>query len=52
MTEIQTFVGAHYIFSRHQDILYYIAKLLSKDKFFYDNIKNMSKQKCCCTKIC
>lgn len=43
MTKIRKLVGIYYEFYRRPDTLDYVAKLLEKDKFFYDDIKNVSK---------
>ena len=50
ITKICTLVGAYYVFYRWPDTLDYVAKLLKKDKFFYDNIENMSNQRRYCRK--
>lgn len=43
-TKICTLISAYYVFYRRPDTLDYIAKLLKKDKFFYNNIENMDNQ--------
>lgn len=44
MTEIQTLVGAYYMFCKQPDTLDYIVELLEKNKFLCDDIKNVSNQ--------
>lgn len=45
ITKIQILVGAYYAFCKYLDILDYVAKLLKKDKFFYNNIKIVSNKR-------
>lgn len=45
ITNIWLLVDFYYVFCKRPDILDYIAKLLKKEIFFYNNIKNMSNQK-------
>ena len=45
MTKIRTLVGAHYVFCKRPDTLDYVAELLEKDKFLYDDIKNVSNER-------
>lgn len=40
--KIQMLVGTYYVFYRRPDILDYDAKLLKKNKFFCNDIENMS----------
>lgn len=40
--EIQILISIYHIFYRWLDTSDYVAKLLEKDKFFYNNIENMS----------
>ena len=44
ITKIQTLIGTHYEFYKKLDILNYVAKLLKKNKFLFDIIKNISNQ--------
>ena len=50
MTYIQTLVIIQYMFYKRPDISSYIADLSYMDKFYYDNIENMSNKKPCCKK--
>ena len=52
MTDIRTLVCAHYAFCRRPDSSSYVADILYKDKFFCDDIKNMSNGRPCCRKRC
>lgn len=45
ITKIQIFINDNYAFYRLPNILDYVAKLLKKDKFFYNNMKNISNKK-------
>lgn len=38
-------VDVYYIFFRWPDILSYVLNLLCKDKFYYDNIENVSNKR-------
>lgn len=41
MTEIFTLVSVYYSFFKRLDTLDYLAELLKKNKFFYNNIENI-----------
>lgn len=43
--KIRILISAYYMFCKQSDILNYIIKLLEKDRFFYNNIKNISNQR-------
>lgn len=45
MTRIQILINAHHIFCKQLDFSNYIAKLLEKDKFHYNNFENVSNQR-------
>ncbi len=52
MTDIRTLIGAYYAFCRRPDTSSYVADLLYKDKFFCDEIENVSNGRPCCRKGC
>lgn len=41
ITKILTFINNHYTFFRQLNILDYFNKTLKKNKYFYNNIKNI-----------
>lgn len=45
ITKIQTLVSAYHTFCKKPDILDYFAKLLEKNKFLYNDIKNVSNKR-------
>ena len=45
MIDLQTLVGAYYAFCKWPDISSYVADLLYKNKFLYDNIENVSNKR-------
>lgn len=52
ITDIQTLVSIYYTFYRQADTLNYIMNLLYENKFFYNNIKNVSNKKLWYEKSC
>ena len=50
ITDIRTLVDTHYALCRRPDTSSYVGDLLYKDKFFCDDIENVSNERPCCRK--